>query len=430
MANVSTGAKTLRHIWQSPWTSWVGLRYLRSKKHSRFLSFITTISIAGVALGVCAMVVVLSVMDGFEEELKKRLMATDLHVLVTPSEQAIGYDHGFVPETSFSNDALQAVRSDSRVDQIWPMVTTEAILRSRRKVAGVLVKGVSPERMERLQAQVTESASEPMLKHDGVRVPGLFLGQELAFELGVLPGDEVSLISPTETEGPLDSIPRLKKYIVEGIFKSGLPEQEMHTVFTTAGTVRSFIRRANVLNQWEVTVHGFDESPEVAQKIRGLVPDFKVQDWMQLNSHLFYSLKLERVAMGVILAFIVVVASFNIVTTLTLMVLEKKREISILKAMGARDGEVGAIFLAEGLFIGGLGVLGGVVLGFSICVALRRYEFIKLPDVYLDTTLPVSFRPDYYLLIVGCALLIVVAACLYPSKRAAQVHPLDGIRFG
>jgi lipoprotein-releasing system permease protein len=149
-----------------------------------------------------------------------------------------------------------------------------------------------------------------------------------------------------------------------------------------------------------------------------------------MNSHLFASLRLERIAMFVILAFIIVVASFNIVTTLTLMVLEKKREIAILKAMGARHGQVAAIFLSEGILIGVLGIGGGVGLGLFLCSILKRYEFITLPDIYYDRTLPVTFNGWYYVGVAVCALLIVVGACLYPSRRAARLNPLDGIRFG
>ena len=134
--------------------------------------------------------------------------------------------------------------------------------------------------------------------------------------------------------------------------------------------------------------------------------------------------------MFVILAFIVVVASFNIVTTLTLMVLEKKREIAILKAMGARHGQVAAVFLSEGILIGGVGVFGGLLLAFFLCAVLRRYEFIQLPDIYYDRTLPVTFNLGYYVLVAVSAIVIVLAACLYPSRRAAKLNPLDGIRFG
>ena len=426
----------LAHLWTSPWTVWVGFRYLRSKKNSNFLSFITFISMFGVMVGVTALIVVLSVMDGFESELKKRLMASDLHVLITPKMEVAGYDQGFVPARAFEAGGLiDKLKADSRVDGAWPLVSTEVILKSGRKVTGVVLKGANTERLDRLRKQVSEMAEPQMLvkkeKGETLRFPGVFVGQELAYEMGLIPGDFVTLISPTETEGPMSTVPRLKRFVVEGIYRSGMPEQEMHTVFAVEQSVRAFLRRADAVSQWEITLKSFDDAVALASELRPLLSDFRVLDWVQMNAHLFAALKLERLAMFVILAFIVVVASFNIITTLTLMVLEKKKEIAVLKTMGADSNQVGAIFLAEGFLIGGVGVLGGLGLGFLLCVALKRWEFIQLPeDVYVDRTLPVNIRPDYYLVIAAAALVIVVAACLYPSKRASKLTPLDGIRYG
>jgi len=428
-------AGALRHLWLSPWTSWVGFRYLKSKKNSRFLSFITLMSMIGVGLGVSAMLIVLSVMDGFEAELKKRLMSSDLHVLITPTAQTAGFEAGFVPKTSLDPGLIESFKKENPdVVDFWPIVSTEAILKTGRKVTGVVFKGITEARMSRLKKQVTESADpQMMIQREGagqIRLQGVFVGQELAYEMGVIPGDQITLISPTETEGPLDAVPRLKRYVVEGIYHSGMPEQELHTVFAPEGAVRSFLKRSDAISQWEITVKDFDQAPEVAEKVKAIAPQFRIQDWIQLNAHLFASLRLERIAMFVILAFIVIVASFNIVTTLTLMVLEKKKEISIMKAMGARNGQVAAVFLAEGLFIGGIGVGGGLLLGLLACSVLKRYEFITLPDIYYDRTLPVTFDLRYYVIVAVAAFVIVLAACLYPSRRAARINPLDGIRFG
>jgi lipoprotein-releasing system permease protein len=422
-------------LWRSPWTVWVGFRYLRSKKNSQFMSFITFISIFGVMVGVTALIVVLSVMDGFETELKKRLMSSDLHILITPQADAPGFDQGFVSTRAFESTGVdQALKEDPRVESAWPLVATEVILKSGRKVTGVVLKGATADRLERLKKQVSEMAEPKMLvkkeKGETVRLPGVFVGQELAFEMGLIPGDLITVISPTETEGPFSTVPRLRRFVVEGIYRSGMPEQELHTVFATDQSVRGFLRRADVVSQWEVTLKDFDDAVPVADSIRPRLAGFRVQDWVQMNAHLFSALKLERVAMFVILAFIVVVASFNIITTLTLMVLEKKKEIAVLRTMGAESNQVGAIFLAEGLLIGGIGVLGGLGLGFLLCIALQRWEFIQLPDVYIDRTLPVNMRPDYYAVIAVAALAIVIGACLYPSKRASKLTPLDGIRYG
>lgn len=426
---------SIQHLWLSPWTRWVGTRYLKSKKNSKFLSFITLLSVCGVGLGVTAMIVVLSVMDGFEAELKKRLTASDLHILITPTKSVEGFEAGFVSKKSLNPEELKSrLRLKDEVLSIWPMVTTEAILKIGRKVTGVVVKGINEERLNILKKQITEFADAQTLKQmaddNAVRLSSVYIGQELAYEMGMIPGDQLTLISPTETDGPMNAVPRMKRFVIEGIYKSGLPEQELHTVFCTDQSVRSFLKKTDVLTQWEISVKEFDRAPMVAQEVSALLPHFRVQDWNQMNAHLFASLKLERTAMFVILAFIVVVASFNIVTTLTLMVIEKKKEISILKAMGARRGQVAAVFLWEGLLIGLVGIVGGAGLGFFLCSLLRRYEFIQLPEIYYDRTLPVTFNYWYYLLIGFSALIIVLVACRYPSYRAAKLHPLEGIRFG
>ena len=417
----------------------MGYRYLRGKKQSRFLSLITLISIAGVALGVTAMIVVLSVMGGFESELRKRLMTSDLHILVHPTDQVPSFDQGYITDS----DPLRA--SIGRIEQslgselvaLWPVISTEAILKSGRKVSGVVVKGVTDERLDRMKGQIVETADplllrvpDPQGSGESVRLPGLFVGRELAQEMHLLVGDQATLISPTETEGPMSSVPRMKRFVIEGIYETGIPEQELQVAFARAPSVRSYLRKSGVITNFELTVRDFERAPIIAREIQKQLPAFRVQDWMQMNGRLFGSLKLERTAMFIILAFIVVVASFNIVTTLTLMVLEKKKEISILRAMGARMGEVAAIFLSEGIFIGVLGVGGGTVSGLALCGVLKRWEFIQLPDIYYDRTLPVLIDPVLVILVAIAATLIVLTACLYPSRRAARIGPIEGIRFG
>jgi lipoprotein-releasing system permease protein len=423
-------------LWLSPWTRWIGARYLRSKKSSRFLNFITWLSIGGIGIGVCALIVVLSVMDGFERELKKRLMSSDLHILATPRLGAAGVDRGRVPLTpEFFEKVENWARSTPELEAAWPVLAAEAIFKTGRKVTGVVVKGVSDGRLERLKRQVTELAEPSLLVEqegpDSVKLSGVFIGQELAREMGVIPGDKVTLISPTETEGPMSSVPRMKRFVVEGVYRSGTPEQELQTVFSSVKNVQNFVRKSGVISQYEVTLKRFDDAKSLAPGLRKVLGEkWQVQDWVDMNAHLFASLRLERFAMFTVLAFIVIVASFNIITTLTLMVLEKKREIAILKAMGANRSQVAAIFLAEGLGIGLRGVGGGTLVGLALCAFLERYEVIELPDVFYDRTLPVSFQPGVYVLIGALTLLIVLAACQYPSRRAAKLAPLQGIRSG
>lgn len=379
------------------------------------------------------MIVVLSVMDGFENQLKKRLMSSDLHILITPKSSAEGFLSGRVPVSAFeSTSGHLRLKSDSRVKNVFPVLGTEAILKFGRVTAGVFLKGVDSNRIKLLEQSVTESVTSQLLSdREGAEVYPLskiYLGKELADEIGVSAGDAITLISPTEMEGPTGSIPKIKKFMVAGIYQTGLPEYELHTAFTDIGAAQAFLRERDKVSQWEVNLERFEDSTAVANEVRKLSSDFVVKDYVQMNEHLFHSLRLERIAMFIILAFIIVVASFNIVTTLTLMVLQKRREISILRAMGTRADEVSAIFVTEGLLIGGGGVFIGSVMGFILCWVLKTYPIISLPEVYYDRRLPVSFDPAYYVMIAASAFLIVLLACFYPAKRAAAVLPLDGIR--
>ena len=215
------------------------------------------------------MIVVLSVMDGFESELKKRLMSSDLHVLITPKESVVGWDRGIVPESTLSPEWMASFRKEhEEVTDFWPILSTEAILRTGKKVAGVQIKGVTAERLEKLSAQVKESVDPEFLSSPANRanasLPGLWIGQELAYELGVLPGDPVSLVSPIETEGPFSAVPRMKRFLVHGIYHSGTPEQELQNVYASMGSVRSFLRRSNGVSQWEISVSNFDRAGRVA----------------------------------------------------------------------------------------------------------------------------------------------------------------------
>jgi lipoprotein-releasing system permease protein len=411
---------------RSRWTPWVAYRFLRSKNRSQFLSFITFISIGGLGIGVSALIVVLSVMDGFETQLKKRLMATDLHLMILPKNRER------VPVDALKSSPLQPILNGSKhLLRITSVTQIEGIVRSEKKMSGLILKGIDDVALGHLKEKLVESRSIGTSESGFSQEEGLYpiyLGQELAYDLGVIPGDTVTLISPTEMDGPFSNIPRMKKYTVEGVFRLGLPDLEMHQAFLPQKAIWSFIREKEVASHYEVVMNDLESAESLRERLESVGSDFESKDWIQMNAHLFASLKLERFGMFLGLLFIVVVASFNIVTTLTLMVMEKKRDISILKAMGARDREVGSIFLYEGVFIGFWGVFAGTSLGLLICFLLKRYEFITLPEVYFDRTLPVSFLPGYYIGIAVVTFLVVLIASVYPSLRAAKITPIQGIR--
>ena len=246
------------------------------------------------------------------------------------------------------------------------------------------------------------------------------MGQELAYEMGLIPGDQLTFISPTETEGPLESVPRLKRYVIEGVYHSGLPEAGAAYGVCDEGAVRSFLRRQNAVSEWEISVKDFENAPAIAREAQKLAPQFKVQDWIQLNAHLFASLRLERISMFIILGvhhyrgFLQYRhdADFDGAG-------EKARDLDHEgDGRASRPGR-GDLFV-RGILIGGLGVGGGLLLGGLLCSILRRYEFITLPDIYYDRTLPVTFDPRYYVLVAVCAVMIVLAACRSEPQSCAS----------
>jgi len=231
----------------------------------------------GVALGVTALIVVLSVMDGFEVEMKKRLMNQEMHLLITPKSDSPGYDSGRVAGDFFSSTEVgkKLLGDSTNVAAVNPILQTEAILRGGRKVSGVVVKGIEKARLEMLNTTLVESPDSPLRNpdlegSDNREVSKIYLGQGLADEMDIIPGELVTLISPTETDGPFSTIPRLKRFLVAGIYRSGVPEQELHTVFSEMSSVRSFLRKSGVLSHWEVVLKDFSKAADYKTKFAKL----------------------------------------------------------------------------------------------------------------------------------------------------------------
>jgi lipoprotein-releasing system permease protein len=409
----------------------VGLRYLRAKRGSRFVSLISGFSVLGVAIGVATLIVVLSVMDGFEGALKDRLARGEFHVLVVPNSKQKQNFFTLSPEK-----ISEIFSADSRILAVNPVVKTEAMMRAGKRVAGVSVRGIAEAQMNSvapslIEAKDSKDSQVAKERQKIVSANGIWLGKELAYQLNILPGDKVSIISPTETEGPLESVPRMRTLTVEGIFDSGIPEKDLHVVYAPQPAVREFLGLKQEINQIEIQTHSFEESVDVANSVRAVMGDnFSVRDWQAMNAHLFASLRLERITMFVILAMIILVASFNIVTSLTMLVSEKRKDIAILKAMGASSRQIGRIFLVQGAIIGNAGTLLGLVLGVGISLLLKHTTVIELPDVFYDRSLPVKLTPVFIALIVSTAVLIVLGASWFPARSASRLTPLDGFREG
>lgn len=415
------------------WVLFVARRYLKSKKNTEFLSLSSALSMGGIGLGVAAIIIVLSVMQGFERQLREKLAAGDLHVLITPAPSFPGFELGSAPRAELGRlPALASMVASNQVDLLSYQLSTEVVIRHGNKVSGVMVKGVEIEKMKRVRSQLSEEALPQMLVDregpNAVRFPGVFVGKELAYEMGLIPGDFITLISPSRMDGPFSNIPRIKRFIVEGVYHFGAPEQESHVLFTRYSDMENFLREKDRVSEVEVTLKDASSSASFVSQYREGLQDLRVKDWNDLNSNLFASMRLERLAMFLILLFTVIISSLNIVSTLTLLVQEKIKEISILKTMGASSRSVRGIFIWKGFMIGGSGVFFGTLGAIAVCVALRRFQFITLPEVYYDRTLPVAFEPFYFIGVPLISFAIVCIASYYPARGASRLTPLEGIR--
>jgi lipoprotein-releasing system permease protein len=423
------------HKSESGWIRWVAKRYLKSKRDARFLNLSTALATTGIALGVAAIIIVLSVMKGFENQMAEKLISTDLHVLIEPKPDFAGFNMGVVPLSEFEKlPAFAFMKTSPEVEMFSPVLSSEVVLRSGTKVSGVQVKGIDPARMTKLQNSLVEQALPQMLvEREGPEVTrhaGIFVGQELAFEMGLIPGDFVTLISPSVMDGPFSNIPRMKRFIVEGIYKLGSPEQEAHIVMTPVANMESFLRERGGVSSIEVTLKNARDSADWSARYRRELESVpvRIQDWNELNSSLFASMKLERIAMFLILLFTVVVASLNIVSTLMLIVQEKVREIAILRTLGAKGRQILNIFLYKGFLMGGMGVVWGTLIAIVVCVVLRKFHWITLPDVYYDRNIPVAFDSLYFIGVPFVSFAIVMVASLFPARRAAGLQPIEGVR--
>jgi lipoprotein-releasing system permease protein len=404
---------------------WIAARYLRTRRHSGFITLLTGISIGGVALGVTALLTVLAVMNGFENEIQSRIAGTDAHVVLL-GETAAGVHHA---------DSLVArARLVPGVVGVAPFTYTKAMIIHDGLTEGMVVKGV---RLSAERGVTTVGAniqppldSIPRFTKEGE--PGIVLGSELAARIDAHIGDRVVLASLTgAAQSALGVVPRLRPFRVVGLFSSGLYTYDSSFGFTSIGAAQEFFDLGDAVTGVEVRLADMFDAPDAGRRILGAVGDsgLRANNWMELNRNLFTWMKLEKAAMFVILALIVLVAAFNIVSTLFMVVLEKRRDIGVLKSLGASAGTVLQVFLCEGLLIGGLGTLLGAGLGSGLIELLRRYPLVRLPgDVYFIERLPVRPEAGDFAAVVLAALSLCLAAALYPAWRASKLDPVDAIR--
>lgn len=404
---------------------YVAAKYLLAKRKQTFISIITFISVAGVTIGVSALIIVLAVMNGFEKELKERILGATAHAHVTSLE-------GTIAEPFRLADRLRKVAG---VAATSPYLFSQMMITSGAGATGGVLRGVDVPtvgQVTRLPRDIRAGRLESLVAtKPGSGTPGVILGKELAANLGTGLGDIVEILVPSGNVTPMGGYPRTGRFKVVGIFESGMYEYDATFAYISFAEASRLLGTEGRATGVELKVTDIYRAGEVAARIRSeLGYPYWAKDWMQSNRNLFSALKLEKVVMFIILVLIVMVAAFNIISTLIMVVMEKTKDIGILMTMGANRRTIRRIFALEGLFIGIVGTGAGTFLGVLLCELLRRYRFIHLPsDVYYITTLPVSLDPRILLLVGASSILICFLATLYPSVQAARIEPAEAIRY-
>jgi lipoprotein-releasing system permease protein len=405
----------------------VGSRYLRTRQKQTFISLITLLATAGIALGVMALIVVIAVMTGFESELQNRILGIESHVLVMRYGESVGDIEATV----------SAIESVDGVQAATPFIYTQVMLRSAHGITGAVLKALDPSRpgpavFVDKTTTITQALTDSGTNAPVGKAPGLIVGRVIAKKLRLAVGDAIYLISPLGKGAAVNRMPTVMRFSVAGVFETGMNEYDGAMAFMRLDVAQRLLQMPDQATGLEVRVDDIYQARSIAEAIVGRIGfPFWARDWMQMNRNLFSMLRLQKTVMFIILTLIVLVAAFNIASALIMMVMEKTRDIAILKTMGATNRHIRRIFVFKGVLIGSVGTAIGGVMGFILCSILKRYPFIKLPgDVYFLTTLPVRLHPLDALTIGLCTVVICFLATLYPASSASALDPVEGIRYG
>jgi lipoprotein-releasing system permease protein len=401
----------------------LGLRYLRAKRKQAFISVISVISVLGVMVGVMALIVVLSVMNGFRADLMSKILGVNSHLLV------LSFGGPFA-EYEVLGRRFSGVEG---VVASTPFIYSQVMITNSGNVSGAVLRGVDPRTVGKvllLEGMIRQGDLSALGRpSDGL--PVIILGGELSKQIGAYPGDTVTLVSPEGKLTPLGRSPNTRKYRVGAIFDSGMYEYDASMVYVSLKEAQDFLDMGDKVTGLEVRVAQADRSDAIAKRVQAeLGYPYWTKDWKMMNRSLFSALKLEKITMFIILTMIVLVGALNIISTLVMVVMEKTRDVAILRAMGASARSVLAIFVLQGLLVGVVGTLAGMASGLGICHLLAKYKFIQLPaDVYYISTLPVRVETGDVLTVALAAVGISFLATIYPSWYASRLNPVEALRY-
>jgi lipoprotein-releasing system permease protein len=418
----------------------ISLRYLRAKRKQIFVSIITFISIAGIFLGVAALIIVLAVMNGFETDLRNKILGINSHVVL-------------MQYTGAMKDYQKVASEVEHVDGVvasTPFIFSQAMLRNEGRTSGVILRGISVDSAFKVinlgkmhegkidyLSEKQKSTVEP--GKDTSMLPGIVIGKELAKNMGLLLFDPVSIISPMGISTPMGMVPKMKKFVVVGIFDSGFYEYDSTLAYISLPDCQEFLGLGERVTGLEIKVNDIYKANVIAKSIeKKLGFPFWARNWMEMNKNLFSALKLEKRVMFIILSLIVLVAAFNIICTLIMIVMEKNKDIAILKSMGATSGSIMKIFVYQGVTIGAIGTLMGCIGGLAVALNLEKisvfvenlFGFKILPgDVYYLSQLPSQVNYGDVVIIVVGTMLICFLSTIYPSRRASKLDPAETLRY-
>jgi lipoprotein-releasing system permease protein len=409
----------------------IGWRYLRAKRTEAFISMITGISMLGLIIGVITLNVVLAVFTGFEEDLRDRILGFNPQVVVLSFNGMVRDPQGVVARIERVPEVVAAA----------PFIYGQVLLTAQRKVIGAVVRAVGPgsEHVIDLQRHLTAgtvgdlAGLHPVHVSTGetVSLPAVIVGKELAQQLEVRVGDAVNVTAPLSAPSAVGVAPRIKRFVVVGLFDSGMQEYDASLVYMDLTAAQRFFELGDAVTGIEVRGADFERAPALAVRLGQMLGfPYRVRDWMEVNHNLFAALRVGKTVYFIVLLLIVLVAAFNIVSMLIMVVMEKRKDIAVLKSMGATRAGVGRIFIFKGMIIGVVGTAIGNLGAYLLCELLKRYKFIELPrDVYAIDTLQVRMYPEYFLAVSVAALLLCLLATVYPARQAARLAPVDVIRY-
>lgn len=405
----------------------IGLRYLRAKRRNRFISFISMASILGIALGVAVLMTTFAVMNGFQQEIRDRLLQMSAHATISDQGKSMVHWH----------HALDVAQHDPRVEGAAPYVESEALLQGGRNQPA-MVRGIIP----KMEAHVSLLAKKMTEGSVDSLVPGRFnilLGKELALWLGVGVGDTV-LVTVADFQGsPFGALPKYKRFRVSGIFEAGYSDIDRGLAVVRMEDLQLVLRMDHGVTGIRLKLYDMDKAAEVARDLAlRLQGPYLVSDWMHENANLYSSLKMEKTVMGILLSLIIAMGAFNLVSSQVMLVTDKQADIAILRTLGFTPAGILRVFMVQGLLIGVIGTVIGLVSGVLLTDNLERilhliehiFHVTLLPeDVYYITGLPTDMQKNDVILITCTAFVMSFLATLYPAWRAARVHPAEALRY-